>query len=300
MHPLWHKKPQNFKKFQHPRQFVNPFFSEKSQKLSKKSRRLKIDTILIVLSLTGWLYFLFFSPYFSIKDIIIQGSEQISEDELMNFVESKFNKNIFLLKKAKLANIITSTFILKKTEVTKIYPLALLISISERQPKLNIVYNDHIYLMDVEGVIYRDLWQQEPTVVMTTSSAELTAINWEGVYKDKIKNSKPLIIYNKNKDVKALGEKIIAPKIISDILSIYEIETISEYFKIRYITLNQTNPTQITAMVTGDTEIYFDVELDIKKQVENLRILYKEKLNQGLPSQLKYIDLRFGERVYYK
>jgi hypothetical protein len=53
-------------------------------------------------------------------------------------------------------------------------------------------------------------------------------------------------------------------------------------------------------MVTGDTEIYFDVELDIKKQVENLRILYKEKLNQGLPSQLKYIDLRFGERVYYK
>ncbi len=52
---------------------------------------------------------------------------------------------------------------------------------------------------------------------------------------------------------------------------------------------------RLTAKTTEGWEIYFDLEENISQQLFNLEALLEEQISFN-----KYIDLRFGNRVYYK
>jgi len=293
----YNKNKRNFKEFHRPREFVNPYFNKRPG-TGKKSIRLKIDIILFILVLAGWIYFLFSSPCFLVKDISISGSNQIPKGELIVFTNNNLGKNIFLINRAELARSIAAKFITKETDVQKIYPANLTINITERQPVFNIAYNNHLYLLDADGVIYRDLWEAEAPTSTAPTSTEIRT-DWPEIYKNNIKNARPLLIYNLTKNTGALGDLILKPKIISDISKIFEIEKISGDFKIKCVFLKEGNPTQLAVVLQNGIELYFDAELDIGSQIENLHVVLSEKLGQKI-NGLKYIDLRFGERVYYK
>ena len=46
--------------------------------------------------------------------------------------------------------------------------------------------------------------------------------------------------------------------------------------------------------------IYLKMNDDIKAQLENLDLTLKNSIAPDEQSKLEYIDLRFGEKVYYK
>ena len=55
---------------------------------------------------------------------------------------------------------------------------------------------------------------------------------------------------------------------------------------------------EINILVEDDYEIYFDSKLDLDMQINNLKNVLKETIDD--PKAIDYIDLRFPDRVYYK
>lgn len=294
------KQRRNFKEFHHPREFENPFFRKGGAGAKKGSWRLKIDILILAAAIAGWSYFLFFSPYFSIKDVTINGNKAIAYSDLSNYFSALNNKNIFLLRTKPLENAAGTDFILKDISIKKIYPASIQIDITEREPLFDIVYNDRIYLIDGEGIIFKELsiGRGETGATTTPTSTQKTP-NWRVLYGNNVKNNLPLIEYNVTKNSLPPGSIILKPKIILAVKNIFEMEKISSDFIISYIEIKEGNESQITAKLTNGLDVYFDGELNIDDQINNLKILLNGKL-AGKLSGLKYIDLRFGERVYFK
>lgn len=67
------------------------------------------------------------------------------------------------------------------------------------------------------------------------------------------------------------------------------------------VSLRQINDTDLALALESGTEIIFGREQDLATVVDNLRsVVSAEPFNGTLDPTLEYIDLRFGDRVYYK
>ena len=53
-------------------------------------------------------------------------------------------------------------------------------------------------------------------------------------------------------------------------------------------------------IINNGPEIFFNIEEDLGAQFKKLEVLISEKLKGDRLKKLEYIDLRFGEKVYYK
>jgi len=296
----WNGKKQrkNFKEFHHPREFENPFFRKGGLRVNRKSWRLRIDVLLLLLTVAGWIYFVFFSPYFLIKNTVIVGNRAISIGELTDYFGDLNGKNIFLVRTKVLESAATKNFFLKKVTIKKIYPSSIQINISERDPVFNIAYNNKIYLIDATGIIFREIYHLDNSAATGTASST-EQIDWSDIYIKNVKSDYPLIIYNITEGAFGTGSGILKEKLISSIKNVFGAEKIAPDFKIKDIKLKEGNVSQITVELQSGPELYFDGELDVAEQINNLKILYSGKLS-GKIAGLKYIDLRFGERLYYK
>ena len=54
---------------------------------------------------------------------------------------------------------------------------------------------------------------------------------------------------------------------------------------------------EVTALLDNDRKIYFSTDHDCQQQINNLIVVYQKKLRG---EAFEYIDLRFGEKIYYK
>lgn len=292
------KQRKNFKEFHHPREFENPFFRKGGLRVNRKSWRLRIDVLLLLLTVAGWIYFIFFSPYFLVKNVGVIGNRAISTGELTDYFGDLNGKNIFLIRTKLLESAATKNFFLKEAIIEKIYPSSIKINILERDPVFDIAYNNKIYLIDATGIIFKEIYRLDNSAATgTVSSTE--KVDWADVYQKNVKPDYPLVIYNITEGALEAGFGILKEKLISSIKNVFEIEKIASDFKIKDIELKEGNVSQIIVKLQSGSELYFDGELDIAEQINNLKVLYNGKL-AGKIIDLKYIDLRFGERVYYK
>ena len=296
------KQRRNFKGFHHPREFENPFFKKKgSFSSSRRGIRLKIDFLLSFLVISGWVYFLFFSPYFSVIDIAVSGNKKLTKKNFDDYLTQNYNKNIFFLNIAKISSGLTDNFILKGVNIEKIYPRSLAVTVIERHPEYAVFYEKYLYLMDGEGIVFKELKDLSSFygASSTPGSADLFK-----EYED-LKSGYPFLMFSalarggpapgdNNR-----GAEIYKQKFLSELKKTYGAEKISADFKIKYITIKGGNDPQITVTLFNNVELYFDLDLDVQTQIDYLQILYAEKLNKII-NDLKYIDLRFGKKIYYK
>ncbi len=300
------KKIKNFKEFRHPREFENPFFKKKNSfNSSRRGVRLKIDFILLFLALGGWIYFLFFSSYFSVIDIAVSGNKELTKKSLEDYLTRSYNKNIFFLNTAKISFGMTDNFILKGADIKKIYPRALVVNVVERNPEYAIFYEKRFALMDGEGVAFKEL--KDLSSFYNASSTPGAADIFKE-YED-LKSGYQFLMFstparggkggNFNTGGNNRGAEIYKQKFLSELKKTYGVEKISEDFKIKYITIKGENDPKIIITLLNNIEVYFDLDLDVPTQINHLQVLYAEKLNKMM-SSLKYIDLRFGEKIYFK
>lgn len=69
--------------------------------------------------------------------------------------------------------------------------------------------------------------------------------------------------------------------------------------KIKKIYLETINDLKLVVTTEVGYNIYFNTSQDIDQQIDYLGIVIKDKIKEGI-NKIKYIDLRFGSKVYYK
>lgn len=257
------------------KQFVNPYFDSKKAKGGFNTKLyLKIIAIILII------YVVLYSDLFKIENIEIQGAEMISQVEFRQIIEQELSawrwyllpqKNLILLSKKWLENKIRQKYSLNKLTIDKNWR-TLKINLQEKISYLIIYNQENFYFADLNGATIRAIPQKEIDQ-----------------YWDKF----PLL--NIGQKPMAIGEVVASDKVVNFILRLNEQ---IKNAKVAIYGYELGEGERVTLVAKDGWRAYFDLASDPKIAVENLVLVLKEKINN--PEAIEYIDLRFGNRVYYK
>ena len=245
--------------------------------------RNRVGLVVFVVVLAFWSYTLFVTPFFDVQSITISGVSQTTQKEIHNRVEKFLStrrwgivprKNIFLLRRSGLVDLFRSDARIATLQVQKNYQSRSLTIIAEERTTAYIfVLPDRAFTIDKEGM----------------TLAQLPLPLSEG--------TTPLI-YDKRLNEGVLGQKIVAENEIVFLNSVT-----SEFARsVPFINITIGEPSQdaITFVTKEGWGAYFAFTDSASAQLERLKVLLATKIKPEKRKKLEYIDLRFGERVYYK
>lgn len=126
---------------------------EIEQKKRKRRKNILI-TLIIMIVLVGIGAYLFISPTFKIKTIVVNGNSQISKDKILELADIKTGDNIFL-KLSKVIEVkLKQNGAIEEVKVNKLYPSRVEIEIKERSKRFQIETEKENYIyIDEQGYI---------------------------------------------------------------------------------------------------------------------------------------------------
>ncbi|PIR12865.1 hypothetical protein COV49_04090 [Candidatus Falkowbacteria bacterium CG11_big_fil_rev_8_21_14_0_20_39_10] len=272
----------------HNKKYSNPFFQ---QRRKKRVRRLdwsflwrkKIITLsiwLIIIGL-GWLFF--FSNVFKINTISVEGTQKISSGEIEGLVwdqtkEKRFlfgqQNNLFLFKKNQFIKNLKERYTFDTLEVDKKMPGNLIINVREKSYAFIWRENDKYYYCDIDGYVIDEINPLE------------------------IKGKKYPLIENQGQGKLRDIEIDIEKKYIDYIMDLFNnLKGNAQYPIEKFILDNEADTVKL--QIAGGPQVFFNINEDQNKQIEKLNIIKDEKLKDDFNKKF-YIDLRYGDRVYYR
>lgn len=257
---------------------------QKEEKKKLNTRRYSIIFGVLII-LAGLVYLFFFSPVFKINKIIISGTnkadwqakiEQMIKDQqqqtlLVTFLQQA---NIILFNSHSLKQKILNNFDLEAIQVIKNYPKTLKIELKQKKPALIWRSGNNFYAVNQQGVLIKS------------------------ISIDDLEFDLPTVSFNTTTDV-SLNQSIIQPEKIQFIQnSRNEIKKNFKNWELNKFRIDQLGSKHIKAYTNQNWYIYFNSELDLTAQINNLKRLIKEKIKDT--TELEYIDLRLRDRLFYK
>ncbi len=270
-------------------QFKNPYKLHRDQ--NKSSKRIKVDVVLLFLSLCFWAYFLFFSPFFTLKMIIRAESDfkekKLIDELLNNYFDSAYffsltKNNYFLFSETKLKKEFNNYFFIKNIEVQKKFPNQLVLHVGRTEPNFMLKMPYEIIFLDAGGMVLEKY-----------SNSASSTLNFQ--------NNFPVILTNQDDSIN-IQDKIFSQEFLNFIEKFYVLTAQQPYnFNIEYFEAKNITQTDgsLIARLKDLGALYLNTSLTPEQQLENFLVLYKEKI-QPQNKQFEYVDLRFGDKVYYK
>lgn len=323
----WLKKRRQQKKqlvYTEPIKFKkNPF--KKTTTVKKRLGLLTKFIILLTIAAT-WIILLFYLPFFNITKISYAGLENINEVELATYLKKNFLKsnnwfpfkNYFLVNSDKIIKKLLKDFPLLSVKVNKIFPNQLIIDLQEK--KSSIIYDNGTayFLMDENGSVIKYLTKvaenefliiklatNTPTGtigVLAATSTVSASTSTSSTIKKHIPDYKkinhdfgkyPIIYDQRQTPVKVEDRNLIPNNFITGILTMNEAITKQGIGEIKYFVLVNLGA-GVQIVTTNAWDIFWQPNNDLSQQLNNLKIILKD----NRPRQ--YVDLRFGDRVYWQ
>ena len=320
-HVSWQKR---FLRFFRKKQYVisapqdsfhyktNPF------KIHKKPSKIKIKLIIFVALFAVWIIGLAYIPYFKVNKVNYFGLNNTTKNEMDRFVYDNFlNKknilplnNYFFININKISGNLYKTFAFETVEITKVFPNQLDINIKEKISSVIYDNGKKYFLLDIGGTAIKFLKDVEPdetTQKTTSSSADILSVNTSSTpantssvvhtpdYKkiNKLFGNYPIIYDRRGFDVEIKQENILPAEHITAIIAWYKILSEQGIATTQFFTLDNLN-SGIDINTAGSWNILFQPKNNNGAQINTL----KEILPTIKPQQ--YVDLRFGEKVYWR
>jgi cell division septal protein FtsQ len=317
-------------------QSVNPLFRQPKIPANQGRKKRILQAFLVLIAL-GVIYFLFFSPFFQIKTIQVRGQEKINLDQVSEIVRRVFSKkrwsflpqnNYFLLSRGlvneKLREEIEKVVGLENYQAHLVFPDQLNIELEESQPLAVLNARDDYYFLDKEGRVIQYLKEDEvgDELLVVEQNRFLLRVPEPVIAPGAVQSLASI----KN-DLQAIGVEIVnfqtpvveCPEIIPEEPqeSDEENENANQNEndnanKNQNLNKNineaadQCDPreelqkiSEIQVVTEAGYLIYFETRHDIQNQVWKLKEVLEGKFKSGTGG-LKYIDLRYENRVYYQ
>ncbi len=285
------------------KKYVNPFFRKTKKGFTSRGRgfyygaggggswRSKLVLFLGIVAAGCLFYFIFYSSYFTIKNIKISGLQKINESEIRDIINSQINSrkilifkqnNIFIFDENSIKNKIDSKYALDFLKVEKGLPGNLSFEIQEKTPIIIWKTGDKYYFVDKDGVIIREIPEGE---------------SWNNGSNQP--GSKMAVVFDENNEPTTIKETILTSETVKTIAELQNnLFGVTGLLISNFRTTKHSNST-IKSLTNEGWEIYFSTINDLNAQVEKLKLFLGEKKPEDRQS-LEYVDLRFPDRVYYK
>jgi len=224
-------------------------------------------------------YFFAFNLFFQVDDISITDAANINEDVLENLIEDRVKKKFFFIETRSIflfsleeieREVLDKAPFVGGVYIERVFPNKLEVRIKERRPMAfwcKRKDKERCFFIDKEGVAF-----------------ERT---------ERLSTERPIIVKEGT-----LGEdSVIMEK--GELSSIF---MISDHFSRKDFPANFFEVKEEGEVVVHTREgvkVYFALN-DLKRALDNLEIVLGKKLTREEVKALEYIDLRFGDRIYYK
>lgn len=259
--------------------------SSRNSSLRKRRQRKKmfwtVGIVLLFVLLAYGVRWLTFLPGLSITSVAIAGTERVSPDSVKEYVESTLfddsfsllsKKNIFLYPRSVLEESIKQYFPrIMSVQVRResLLAQAITVTVQERQP-YGRWCSEMCYLLDGEGLIFAE---EQPN----TS----TRYTFRGALPEA---SNPI-------------GQIFLPGRFSYVVTLFEQLEKGGFFP-QEITTEEGK--DFSVQLARGYSIRASFENEPQNIVRNLELILSSDALRGKEGELEYVDLRFGNRVYYK
>jgi len=281
------KKAKCVKKDYQQKSLNNPFFRSRQKKSpAHKSRRsFLLFFIIFFLILTGLFYFFFVSTNFSLQNVQVNGLTRSSGNELVALAWAQSEEprlvvfrqsNLFFFEDDELRKDLNKNFSFAQVEIKKKWPHTLVINVEERA--LAFIWQDGIgkHFSDRKGCLI-------PEVQPSSEDEKIYPILQSSIEENYIQEDNCLEI----------DDNYLASMLDLDSqLRVYEHLAVQNY-------ILEAEFNTLTLDLRNGPNVYFNIKNDLEKQVKKLEIIKREKPEAEF-QVLAYIDLRYGDRVYFK
>jgi len=288
-----HFKRVQQKRYQSKRR-KNPYF----QRTEKKHdwRPLIIGVISILLLLVGFIA-LFSNAKFKIQNVSIEGLEYIKKEALSEVIENYFTQprliffsttNQFLFQPETLKEYIHASFAFADVRVGR-KAGNITVHVQERTSNLIWVSNGIFYLVDLEGIIGRSL--ETDTIDSYLEEAQIDTAKDISFLK-----SLP-VFFDKNDISVEIGSQVMTEEEIYATLKLYD-DLEEQGIPIIQTEVDRIAGKWMSARVEEGYDIIFDPSGNTEEQKGRFFTLLQEQIADT--STLEYIDLRFGDHIYFR
>lgn len=251
-------------------------FKRKRSILKSRSFWLSVLALIIFLAV---FYLISFSSIFQVKEIEISGNQKVPTEDIKGLVKDTLPRRILFFDSGSILlidlrrtreELLDKLPQIKKVEFDRDFLSKLIVSIEERKPVAIVENGEKDLFIDDQGIAFEEVSERGSWLLI----------------KDP----------NQSQDLK-LGEKVVEEEKLSPIL---EIKSELRELGIRISLAEVIGQHRVDIETLEGWKIYFDLESDISKQVFNLDLVLKEKISLEKRENLEYVDLRFGNQIYYK
>jgi hypothetical protein len=283
----------------HKKRYGNPFFNKRERRVGglivrRRSRgfwRRSFYFIFFIIIFCGIIYFIFFSPYFVIKNIEILGLSRIRYDDMKNVIESQMfterfiffsQRNIFIFDEKYAGENISDKYILKSWKIDKRLPETLIIDIEERSPALIWKTTEKYYVVDWDGKIIREIPSEEVSE-----------------YLENQFGAKMAVVFDESNAAAITKEEILSRGTVAAIADLKNNLSGLSGVSVTNFKMASRSDSAIKCITSEGWEAYFSAVGDLNAQIEKLNAFLREK---GMEDRrdLQYVDLRFSDRIYFK
>ena len=258
--------------------YKNPRLVRDEQKV--KTRIAKFIAIAGFVGIGALVYFLFFLPFFTIKEIEINGLIKIKRENIEKIVNDYragkdwliFSKNNFwLFDKNELTEEIFRHYFFEEFKIKKRWPNKIVITLKEKKSAINWLTNNLCYHLDLSGLAIE--YCEENNGYLTIRNLSVNEVK--------------------------LGERPIETDELQYVIKLYEQLTLVIDKKLNIAYVEKTN--NLLDFVTQEgIVIKMNSNLPAQEQTARLATLLGQPEVIKNLLKMKYFDLRFGEKIYYQ
>lgn len=303
------KRRKNHKRDWHRSEFNNPFFI--------KSRAINLKSYLFFLLFSAIIaascYFFLIFGYWKINSIVIETQNQTYHDRIQKIVDDALNSrvlkvfngaNYFLFNSENVKTKIENELLVENLEIQKKMPNKIIVNFNEIKPSYVWIQGGKFYNVDENGLVLDEIISVQQNI---DNSDEHTNIGDENEFNlEKIKkflqnsdaNLKLAIIYNES-GANIKSREFVKDKNVFQMVNDLNVKiTQKAGINIVLYKINTDNFKKIEVITESGWKIFFNPGTDLVQQYENLYSLMQKTFKEIKPSE--YIDLRYGNKVYYK
>ncbi len=313
------------------RRYGNPLFGGKNKSRGRKRdyrqiRRWLFGVAVLGIFITG-LWYLFWSPAFTITEIDIQGASADTELIIRQTLESRLNDtkllifpqfSVFLYDTKSASEDIKSQFFLSNLEIRKKLPHSVLITVEERTAVASFLADGEFWATDETGFIVRKLTKRErismvdlPEGMEAVDAGELGAVSvdvaeieGESVESKPYEarqnsNPLPLVLDRENSSNEyEPGDEAVSVEVMTLILQTYARLPDITGTGVRWFALESAADT-VDVFLREGWYVYLTTMVPFDTQSERLALVMREKIGERR-LDLEYVDLRYDERIFYR
>jgi len=302
MSPAWFRSKRVRRDYSR-KSFNNPLFRP-TRPNGASPWRGRATFLAVLAAIGGWIWFIGFSSTFQIDEIDISGNTTIPTWEVRDAVTDALKgrrwlimprTSLLVMSEDGIADALNERYVLESVVVTKHPPRKLSVEIKERVSAILLQMPDgHQGLVDLEGTVTRLYRPEEALEVAKKLGPRL------GEETGTPKPRYPVLFDDRNETLE-LREDAVQPVVVQAAIELPQLfeERFGRAPYLEEVRIDGLSATTIRVRTSEGWSIYLDAGQDLGGQLLNAEVVLKTKVGGDRP-QLDYIDVRFGEKVFFK